>query len=296
MSVELKRILVAVDLGAQSAEVLEWARWFAKLYGTRVDVVHAISVDLPPYFTENQLTAFAAELRKERVGVEKRLKRLAGDVLGNVPFEVTVVEGPAIEAIRRAVERVRPGLLMIGSHGHARWRRLLLGSVAENLFRESSCPTLVVKSKLPQAGVQAILCPVNFSELALECSRYSKALAEKSGAELFLLQAVEEPGADVDLIRDRLCQWHAEAGVAHSRVVEIVRRGHPVEEMVAEGQRHAIGLIVVGAAQRTLLGSLVIGRTTEQIVRLSPISVLVIPAGAPAMVPAQAEEHRSQTA
>ncbi len=294
--VGLKRILAAVDLGPQSAEVLEWARWFAMLFGTSVDVIHSVSVDLPPYFTETQLATFSAELGKERVGVERRLKRLAADVLRNVPFEVTVVEGAAIETIRRAVERVRPDLLVIGSHGHGRWRRLLLGSVAENLFRESSCPTLVVKAKLPPAGVQAILCPVNFSELALECSRYSKAVAEKSGADLFLLQAIEESGADMDSIRDRLCQWHREAGVAHPRVVEIVRRGHPVEETIAEGQRHATSLIVVGAARRTLLGSLVIGRTTEQIVRLSPISVLVVPAGATAMVPVHPEEHRSHTA
>jgi len=296
MSVELKRILAAVDMGPQSTEVLEWARWFAMLYGASIEVVHAISMDLPPYFTETQVAAFAAGLKKERVGLDRRLKRLAADVLEKVPFEVTVVEGTAIEVIHAAVQRVRPDLLVIGSHGHALWRRLFLGSVAENLFRDTSCPTLIVKAKLPHDGVQRILCPVNFSELALECSRYSKAVAEKSGADLFLLQAVEESGVDVDSIRDRLCQWHREAGVAHPRVVEIVRRGHPVEEAIAEGQRHAISLIVVGAARRTLLGSLVIGRTTEQIVRLSPISVLVVPAGATAIVPAHPAEHRSQTA
>lgn len=276
----MTRILAAIDLGLQSEDVLSWATWFAKLFGARVEIVHAVTLDLPPYFTEAETKTLAAQLKRQRGAIGKRIKQLATRVLGDVPFSVIVREGLALEVIRAVVEETHPDLLVIGSHGHSRLQRMLLGLVAENLFRESTCATLVVKSKLPEPGVSGILCPVNFSEVALDCARYSSTIAERAGADLFLLQATEETDADFSGAQDRLCQWHREAGVVHAQVAEIVRRGDPVKETVTEAQRHGIGLIAVGAQHRRLMDFLTIGRTTERIVRISPISVLVIPAGA----------------
>lgn len=279
-TLKITRILAALDMGPQSEEVLNWARWFAKLFSARIEIVHALWLELPPYFTEAATKPLVAELKKERGAIGKRIKQLAARVLADIPFSVVVREGHALEVIRAVAQESQPDLLVIGSHGHSRFQRMLLGSVAENLFREASCPTLVVKSELPPAGVTAALCPVNFSEVALDCARYSSAIAERAGADLFLLQASEETGADVRGAQDRLCQWHREAGVVHAQVAEIVRHGDPVKETLTEAKRHGVGLIAVGAKHRRLFDFLTIGRTTERIVRISPISVLVVPAGA----------------
>jgi nucleotide-binding universal stress UspA family protein len=276
----MKRILAAVDLGSQSEDVLSWARWLAKLFGAEVDVVHAVTFDLPPYFTESETNKLAAELKKQRGAIGKRIKHLAARVLGQAPFSVTVREGLALEVIRAVTQETKPDLLVIGSHRHSRLRRMLLGSVAENLFREAPCPTLVVKSSLPAGGVNRILCPVNFSEVAADCARYASAVAERADGDLFLLQAIEQGDTDLSGAQDRLCQWHREGGVVHAQVAEIVRRGDPVKETVTEAQRNGVNLIMVGAQHRRMLDFLTIGRTTEQIVRLSPISVLVVPANA----------------
>ncbi len=274
----MKRILVAVDLGPQSEDLLRWARWFAVLFGASVQVEHAVSLVLPPYFTEAQTKTMAEGVKREFGAIGKRLKQLAKKFLGDVPFTLRVQEGYPLDIIRAAVQETRPDLLILGSHGHGVLRRLLLGSVAENIFREASCPTLIVKSPPPQAGLKRVLCPVNFSELARGCADYSKTLAERAEADLFLLQAVEESEAGLQAARDRLCRWHREGGVACPRVAEIVRRGDPVEETLTEAKRNGIELIVVGARPHRLLDGWIIGRTTEHIVRLSPVSVLVVPA------------------
>jgi nucleotide-binding universal stress UspA family protein len=277
--VTMKRILAAIDLGSQSEDVLGWARWLANLFGAEVGVVHAVTFDLPPYFTESETKKFAAQLKKQRGAIGKRIQHLAARVLGEVPFSVTVREGLALEVIRAVTQETKPDLLVIGSHRHSRLQRMLLGSVAENLFREAPCPTLVVKSGLPEGGVSSILCPVNFSEVAADCARYASAVAEQAGVDLFLLQAIEQGDADLRGAQDRLCQWRHQGGTVHAQVAEIVRRGDPVQETVTEARRNGVNLIVVGAQHRKLLDFLTIGRTTEQIVRLSPISVLVVPAG-----------------
>jgi nucleotide-binding universal stress UspA family protein len=275
----VSRILAAIDLGLQSEDVLGWARWAAKLFRAEVEVVHALTLELPPYFTEAATRTLAAQLKKRRGAIGKRVRQLAARVLGDVPFSVEVREGLALDVIRTVAQETKPALLIIGSHGHSRLRRMLLGSVAENLFREAPGPTLVVKSKLPEGGVGSILCPVNFSEVALDCARYASAIAERAGVDLLLLQAVEQGNGDLERVQDRLCRWHREGGALHARVAEIVRRGDPTKETVTEAQRNGVNLIVVGAQHRKLLDFLTIGRTTEHIVRLSPISVLVVPAG-----------------
>lgn len=38
-------------------------------------------------------------------------------------------------------------LIVIGSHGRRGINRVLMGSVAESIFREASCPVLIIKSK-----------------------------------------------------------------------------------------------------------------------------------------------------
>lgn len=65
----------------------------------------------------------------------------------------------------------------------------------------------------------------------------------------------------------------------YAQVVEIVGRGDAVKETLTEAQRHGIDLITVGAQHRSLMDFLMIGRATERIVRISPISVLIVPAG-----------------
>jgi nucleotide-binding universal stress UspA family protein len=272
-------VLAAIDLGPQSEDVLSWARWFAKLFASKVEVAHALWLDVPPYFTEAETQPLLAQLKKEQGAIGKRIKQHAARVLTDVPFTITVREGHPVEVIRTLAREMRPDLLVIGSHRHSRLERMVLGSVAENLFREAPCPTLVVKAKLAPRGVSSVLCPVNFSEAALDCARYAGSIAQRSGGDLFLLQAVEQADAHVSEEQDRLCQWHRESGVVHAQVAEIVRRGDPVEETLAEAQRHGIDLIAVGAQHRRVLDFLTIGRTTEHIVRMSPVSVLVVPTG-----------------
>src|SRR5579859_243697 len=276
----MNRILAALDLGPQSKEILNWARWFAKLFNAKVEIVHALWLDLPRYFTEAETKPLVAEMKRERGAIGRRIKQLAVRALGDVSFSVIVREDQALDVIRAVAQESQPDLMVIGSHGHSRLQRMLLGSVTENLFREAPCPTLVVKSELPADGVSSILCPVNFSEAALDCARYAGAIANRAATDLFMLQAVEQADADVNSAQDQLCQWHRDAGVVHARVAEIVRRGDPVKETLTEVQRHGIGLIAVGAQHHRVMDFLTIGRTTERIVRISPISVLVIPAGA----------------
>jgi nucleotide-binding universal stress UspA family protein len=122
---KMRGILAAVDLGPQSEDLLAWAGWFARLFRANVEVVHALSIGLLPYFTQAQTETLAALLRKECGIVGERIKQLASKASRDVSFTVNVVDGPALQVIRAVVQEDKPDLLVIGSHGHGRLQRML---------------------------------------------------------------------------------------------------------------------------------------------------------------------------
>lgn len=72
------------------------------------------------------------------------------DALKEVPTDLSVVtrleHGRVGETILRATESGKYDLLVMGSHGHGRMRRALLGSVSEHLLHSATIPVLLMRA------------------------------------------------------------------------------------------------------------------------------------------------------
>jgi len=153
------------------------------------------------------------------------------------------------------------------------------------------------KTALPirPAKIQSILATTDFSEDSLSGVSYAVILAEKVGASLHLLHVVEPPsrfsgmedvaGALTDsqvaeLARSQLkdlCKREIQSNV---RVRTSVRIGKAFHEITIAARKSSANLIVIAthgytAAKRVLLGS-----TSERVVRHAHCPVLTVPAGA----------------
>ncbi len=62
-----------------------------------------------------------------------------------VEAETTMDFGPVKETLLYAVSRYHPDMLVVGSRGLSRIKKLLLGSVSEAMVRYAGCPVLVMK-------------------------------------------------------------------------------------------------------------------------------------------------------
>lgn len=82
-------------------------------------------------------------LKKE---AEQMLDELARMYNGNEP-EKFMPEGNPREDIIKMAETLEVDLIVLGTHGHTGLRRILVGSVAENIVRHSKIPVMVVLSK-----------------------------------------------------------------------------------------------------------------------------------------------------
>jgi nucleotide-binding universal stress UspA family protein len=63
--------------------------------------------------------------------------------------EHQLAEGDTAREILEVAREHGAGLIVMGTHGRTGLGRLLLGSVAEQVLRQSSCPVLTVKFPVP---------------------------------------------------------------------------------------------------------------------------------------------------
>jgi nucleotide-binding universal stress UspA family protein len=276
-----KKILCAVDLSPASAPVLGWAGLFAQNFDAKLEVVHAEWAEYPPYFLLSQEEELAAQVEERRAAIRKALANIAHTSLAStIAPETTVVEGHAVEAILKHAEARQPDLIVIGSHGRSGMARMRLGSVAETVMREAGTPVLVVRSPANRDAPKAIsriLCPVSLADQAPQRINFSAELASAFGAQLIVVHAAEHESQDLEAIRKQLC-GSIPAGARQScKVVEIVRRGNPAEQIVLAAREYVVDLIVIAAHHHRFLEFTTLGTTTERVVRHADSAVLVLP-------------------
>jgi universal stress protein A len=76
--------------------------------------------------------------------LEERKHQLEQDLEG-VKIDTKIEMGDAAEVILETEKALNPDLIVMGSHGRKGISRLLMGSVAEVVFRHATCPVLLVK-------------------------------------------------------------------------------------------------------------------------------------------------------
>jgi universal stress protein A len=150
---------------------------------------------------------------------------------------------------------------------------------------------------------RSILCPIDFSEESRQALRWASAIAQHRGGELTVLSVVEPLLAQAAGIRLGVDLASQEAEPALREFVEATLRervrqashvrmevtvGDPSEAILQTGRRLKAGLIVMGTHGLGGFRKLLLGSTTEQVLRRTEWPVLVVPTGA---VSVPAVEH-----
>ena len=140
-------VLVAVDFGEASARAVEIGGLVAGSGPARLRLLHAETLDAPPYFTSEQIE----ELEGQRESLRRQARKFLaafGRQHTSTPFEAILDDGPPAEAVLRHAEA--DDLIVMGTHGRHGPRRWWIGSVAERVLGVTHQPLLVVRT--PSAG------------------------------------------------------------------------------------------------------------------------------------------------
>lgn len=139
-----RSILVPLDFAGCAAEVVVHARRIAKAFGARVTLAYIVALPLGVHRDDPRGDTTVGAILEAEARAELGAFAM---MLGNDP-EVTVhVEirfGEVVPSVLTLIDEVRADLVIMGTHGRTGFRRLMLGSVAEQIVRAGRAPVLTV--------------------------------------------------------------------------------------------------------------------------------------------------------
>jgi len=137
MSKLFQRVLVPVDGSRYMSGIVAHAIAIAKKMGCSLTFLYVVNVE----------PAMSLELEKHktsstRIPEECTRKAAAEDVSASSRIEVG---SPAETIVEMAVRERFDLIIIIGSRGYSRLKTLFVGSVADEVMEQASCPVLLVK-------------------------------------------------------------------------------------------------------------------------------------------------------
>ena len=251
----VENILVPTDFSTCSRHALVYAGNIARRHTCRLTLLHILPA-------RHLLVPEDSGRGATRRDAFEQLKRFHADLLSrgiltDVPTRLVVRRGKGWKVISRLLQQDRHDLIVLGTHGRTGLQRLVLGSFAEDVFRNSPCPVVTVGPKIDDelAGAypKHILFPTDESHAAKAAEPYAYHLGRTPGAELTLLGVVHGKSGVNERLKRTLEQLQATAlyaawreGGATPKVV--ADTGPNVKAILRVAERTLADLVVLGIA------------------------------------------------
>jgi nucleotide-binding universal stress UspA family protein len=274
------RILVPLDGSEPSAMALRYG--IALAHGGASLTLFA-AVDLQAVVAETTTMMDAGNavpliddliaLARERLEGARARAQEAG-----VAATVVIEREPPVAGILAAAQAHASDLIVMGTHGRAGAPRVFLGSTTEGVLRASTSPVLTVRPDMPDPPVgffHRVLVAVDDSEQAAAAAALAARLRTQYGVEIVLAHVVGTREAEVRTQGEALVA-RVVAGAKLPEATSTIVEGEPVEAIVRAASVCEADAIVIGSHGRKGLARLFLGSVAENVVRHSPLPVLVV--------------------
>jgi nucleotide-binding universal stress UspA family protein len=141
--IKIANILYATDFSPYADRVLEHATTMARLYNSKLYMVHVI---------RNPADKIYGTLHGDYHGLIEGARKKAAELMAryddqvkDLPHEAIYKEGDPVYEILRVIDEKKIDLVVIGSHGEGPLEHLLMGSTCDKVVRSAPCPVLVVR-------------------------------------------------------------------------------------------------------------------------------------------------------
>ena len=300
----LRHILLAHDLTSSSDAAVQYATRLARQAAATLPVVFA---DILYGSGSEQAAHLNVGVHASQDPAERLRAAVNIDALGfDARYAVVRGVSPAAALLGYAYDH-DIDLIVTGTHRRQGLRRMMLGSVAEEVVRGAPCPVLTVpqRDQHAETPVRRILVPIDFSDHAYRALLHARALARQLDARLLLLHVIEDtfhPAFyglalqsiyDVDPHIEEKALAHLKtvlerAGGAEAEADFVVRYGvAPAVVLDVAEELHA-DLIVMGTHGLTGLERFFLGSVTEKVVRGAQCPVFTVKSFGKMLIPEHA--------
>ena len=181
----------------------------------------------------------------------------------------------------------------MGTHGRTGLKHMLLGSVSEKVVRLSPLPVLTIHRSIPEFKLKKVLVPMDFSVHSKRAADYGFWLSKSFKASIELIHVIEQDihpsfyASGIESIFqidkglknrviDNLREFVADQLPEEIKPEFQVREGKAHKEIVEYAKENDIDLIVIATHGLSGLDYVLLGSTTEKVVRWSQSPVLTV--------------------
>jgi len=275
----LKRVLYPTDFSDCANKAMQYLMELKSAGLEEVVLVRVINLTKLVGVTSGfDIDAWIREEEEESI---KRLKELAGNLeeMGiRTRYVHPVPAGDPVSEIVKAAETEGISLILMASRGKGLLKEILLGSVSEGVVRKATKPVIVVKvkrkgdecSSAVKKLFDRILYAHDLSGYSHKVMNYVKRAALSGGREVILLHIREE---EVDTAK--LQEVKKELQSCGVRVKMLIRDGVPHKQILQVAEEKNATLIMMGSRGLGFVEGMLVGSTTDAVVRHSDIPVFV---------------------
>ena len=278
----LKNVLFATDFGPVSEAALPFAVAIARRFESSIHAVHVLAPGELLAMPEAAPLALADNLihRAE----QQMAELLSSDAFEGVQHDGRVRSGVEIwTEIESVIESDKIDLVVLGTHGREGLKQVILGSVADTIFRTAPCPVLVVGPKVPKKPVlpvfRDLLFATDLSPASLRALPFVQAFAEENQADLIVLHVSQEKASsrkEQALAAESLGKWMRELIPPKPGLEYEVRFGSPAENILKLAAERQCDLILLGAHHASNFASHLPGAVAHRIVSEAVCPVLTV--------------------
>lgn len=231
--VGVKSVLIATDFSGVSDKPLRHALAVARHYGAKFYLAHVVSsIGFTLAGPDAANAAYQAIWRDARELEDELAKKGA---LAGLQHEVIVRQGEVWEELDRVIKQEDVDLVVVGTHGRRGVRKLILGSVAEQIFRQADCMVLTVgpgaSTEVPidsHRSIRPFLFATDFGAASLHALPFAISSANRFGAKLVLLHVMASVTAQDP------SRWYTANDVVHARENARIANLYRLEKLVSQ--------------------------------------------------------------
>jgi nucleotide-binding universal stress UspA family protein len=283
-----KKILFATDFSPASDGALPHALSIAGHYGSTLYIAHVISPEFMDFLPSESTAKMLQEAR--RFTHHNMARLLSPGRQKGISCQRLVGEGAIWDVLLDMIHQNGIDLTVVGTHGRRGLRKLLLGSVAEEVFRMAPCPVLTIGPKTSEAPSRDvplghILYPLEFFPDSSEAAAYAISLAEEYQAKLTFMKVFAERVAPPELnaqVEEPVRQWMDDHIPAESdlraRTAFEPGFGPAAEAILKFASECSVDLIVMGVRRLdpVMAAHLQKSDTAYEVVGAAPCPVLTV--------------------
>jgi nucleotide-binding universal stress UspA family protein len=278
--ISFKNILFLTDFTEASQAALSYALGFARHYGAQLYPAHACD---PVILTE---TTSSDIIDKVVENSQKELEKLAA--YNKMTGPALFTRGSVESALPHWIEEHGIDLVVVGTHGRRGLQRFLLGSTAEFIFRNATCPVLTVGPHValrPYNGFTAdhILFPTDLGPHAEFAATYALSFARENHAQITFMHIVpldevfqRDRTEVVSAAKMKLANLIPADAILWCEPEMIVEVGDPALEVEGYAEKERPDLIVLGLPADKEFSAHFRTGVTYKLVSSAPCPVLTI--------------------